>query len=824
VAPRLLHGDTITVAVDGCASASATVPVQAVPDSAPQVTRALDGEQSVDIAGARPGSIVDVFVDDVWAGSAVTPTDTARVHLRAPLRGKQTIFATCRFCDSITTGDSTFVHPRHPALFLRATTAGIRALHDDRWKTGRVQAIMPLDGGRALVGTESSGLWIAAPVAEAEPLSELWTDPADFGNPGTIPSGGVRCLARDVGSGRLFAGTSGALWYTDTTASDPLRTWVRLPGIFDDTRALLVLPNRNAIVAATGVGVRRAPLSPWPPAAAEGANDPGAPAFPFWSLAEGPDDSVVAYGVFTPGTNLRGTLFVGEWLNGGLGWVPAPITNPADPDANLLSLIAGATGLGALASAPSDRRHVYLAAQDAPADRWFPILHSGDGGRHWELPSHGPLEQLRENGDVNMGHQADRNLTIDVHPTKPATVLIGGCRDGLIASTDGAKTWDTGGYPDFGNHNGDPFHPDVLVMFFDQSDPSGNTVWVGSDGGLFRSADMGKSWDEAANRRLPTVMFDPAANHAASLSASPDRPDLLVGATQDNGFIYCRGGDERWEQVEGGDGQRAKFVTGDVALLDKFGDGKLHWFQWDGTDMVDRGTLDPPVAEASFFPDLVIRVPHPSYRDDGHLMVALAGSEAGPELFGLFDAKPGSGDSDRFAFKQIAVLAGAPTALGTWDGTTVLASFAGGDGTGRHQRVDTATGDVDDCATTVPKKRGAPRWMTFLSAADALAVDDSGLLRTDLQTWSALDNAPLPSTATRFLAFAVDPFPDPPTLYAGDRATLYASSDWGATWREVLGLPGQCVLSQVEYVAATTGERRLSLATWNWSAWVAALQ
>jgi hypothetical protein len=507
-----------------------------------------------------------------------------------------------------------------------------------------------------------------------------------------------------------------------------------------------------------------------------------------------------------------------------MAWKRTSLTNPADPDAALLQEIAGRAGLGALASAPSNRQHVYLAVQDAPADRWLPILHSGDGGLHWTVPSHGPLERLREGGDVNMGHQVDRNLAISVHPTRRSTILIGGCRDGLIASTDGGATWDTAGYPDFGNHNGDPFHPDVLVMFFDESDPSGNTVWVGSDGGVFRSTDMGKSWDESFNTLLPTVMLDPAGNFAASLSASPAKPDLLVGATQDNGFIYCRGRGQRWEQVEGGDGWRAKFVTGDVALLDDWHDGTVHWFIWNGTDLNDKGTLEPPGAQPRVFPNLLVRVPRPRHEDDG-LMVAVASSEDRNELFGLFDTKPGSGDNDRFNWKQIAVLGSPPSGLGTWDGTTIVASSVDSNRNGQYHHINTVTGDIDDCATTVPASRGAPRWITFIGETTAAAIDDAGLVRTDdLQTWRELPNAPLPSGATRFAAFAIDPFPDPPMLYAGDAQMLYSSNDWGTTWSKVRGLPSYCTLSQVEYLAADNGARRLNLATWNWSAWVAPLQ
>src|SRR5262249_38840025 len=154
---------------------------------------------------------------------------------------------------------------------------------------------------------------------------------------------------------------------------------------------------------------------------------------------------------------------------------------------------------------------------------------------------------------LDMGYQTDRNLALAAHPTQRDTVLAAGRRNGVLGSTDGAKTWDAARWPS----KGMDFPGDVLCVLFGPGDPPGNTLWAGSDGGAFRSADVGVNWDSTGNAGFPTLMFDAHGTSAApSLSANPANPDVLVGGLQDNGLVYCGGVDKPWVSIIGGDGFR----------------------------------------------------------------------------------------------------------------------------------------------------------------------------------------------------------------------------------------------------------------------------
>jgi hypothetical protein len=70
-------------------------------------------------------------------------------------------------------------------------------------------------------------------------------------------------------------------------------------------------------------------------------------------------------------------------------------------------------------------------------------------------------------------------------------------------------------------------------------------VYVGNDGGLFKSPDGGKHW-QSLNKGLCITQFEYLAQH-------PGVDSWLLGGTQDNGTLRYEGG-EVWYQVAVGDG------------------------------------------------------------------------------------------------------------------------------------------------------------------------------------------------------------------------------------------------------------------------------
>lgn len=90
---------------------------------------------------------------------------------------------------------------------------------------------------------------------------------------------------------------------------------------------------------------------------------------------------------------------------------------------------------------------------------------------------------------------------------------------------------------------GDSIHPDQHFVTFEPGRPA--VVYVGNDGGLFRSPDSGNKWT-ALNKGLGITEFEYIAQHPTNLS-------WIIGGTQDNGTLRHRG-NLVWNQVAMGDG------------------------------------------------------------------------------------------------------------------------------------------------------------------------------------------------------------------------------------------------------------------------------
>jgi len=96
--------------------------------------------------------------------------------------------------------------------------------------------------------------------------------------------------------------------------------------------------------------------------------------------------------------------------------------------------------------------------------------------------------------------------------------------------------------------SGDSIHPDQHALAFEPGAPG--TVYAGSDGGLFRSANRGINWQHCNNGLVISEFEYLAQNFGASR--------WVIGGTQDNGTERWKGS-PTWEHVADGDG-------GDVAV------------------------------------------------------------------------------------------------------------------------------------------------------------------------------------------------------------------------------------------------------------------
>ncbi|MEO7794161.1 MAG: hypothetical protein ABIV06_05250 [Thermoanaerobaculia bacterium] len=137
------------------------------------------------------------------------------------------------------------------------------------------------------------------------------------------------------------------------------------------------------------------------------------------------------------------------------------------------------------------------------------------------------------------GGQCFYDIAIDVHPSNASILNVGGA-PALIAgrSIDGGATFTTNAQ----SANG--VHSDTHAIAIADSDPT--IVYLGCDGGIWRSGDSGITWTSLNNTDFHATQFQ-------SLALHPTDRQFLIGGTQDNGTQFLRP-DGTWLRADFGDG------------------------------------------------------------------------------------------------------------------------------------------------------------------------------------------------------------------------------------------------------------------------------
>src|SRR2546421_8361386 len=153
------------------------------------------------------------------------------------------------------------------------------------------------------------------------------------------------------------------------------------------------------------------------------------------------------------------------------------------------------------------------------------VLRSTDGGSHWTQITNGFC-----------GGQCFYDVAIAVAPNNASRLYIGG--DATIPF--GFSTNSGGVFTNIFTN----LHADTQAIAVALSQPS--TIYLGSDGGIFKSTDSGATWASLNNFTFSATQFNSIAVH-------PTDPNFTIGGTQDNGtdFYQANG---TWTQAAQGDG------------------------------------------------------------------------------------------------------------------------------------------------------------------------------------------------------------------------------------------------------------------------------
>jgi len=204
------------------------------------------------------------------------------------------------------------------------------------------------------------------------------------------------------------------------------------------------------------------------------------------------------------------------------------------PSSTLVDRLA----IGVTAANPA---YVYVLASDASTDAFYGLYRSTNSGTSFATQSTSPnLLGFNSTGSDATG-QGWYTLSIGVSPTSATTVFVGGVN--MWKSTDGGVNWTfnadwTGGSAPY-------VHADIHDIVFNPSNSA--KVYVGCDGGCFRSMNTGTNWFDFSSN-LAIAQIYRIGNSASSVN-------MIISGHQDNGTNEKTGASTTaFNYVNGGDG------------------------------------------------------------------------------------------------------------------------------------------------------------------------------------------------------------------------------------------------------------------------------
>ena len=373
--------------------------------------------------------------------------------------------------------------------------------------SGRITAVTPhpSDENTVYIGTAAGGIW------KTSNAGASWT--ALFDSVGTQPIGSIYIEPNDpqsiwVGTGDRNGVCGGYLSEGVFQSADGGATWTPKNGSGATAMALGIVntivrqPNNTNVLLAggferNGYGCGSGDNNALYRTADRGATWTRVLDLPIEDIVFVPNSST-AYATAVDAGVYKSIDGGATWTSIGTGIVP--------------------TSRMRLAIAPSDPNTIYVLTQDD-------LYRSSNAGVSWVKRHDAPCEG-----------QCLYNLALAVSPTNPNEVLVGSFQ--VQRSTDGGTT--------LAPINSDAWivHPDIHVLRY--SATNGNRLWVGSDGGLWRTDNGGTTFANMNSNLNITQFYD--------VTPDPNNVDIVYGGAQDNSSSRRTTSNE-WEMTaQTGDG------------------------------------------------------------------------------------------------------------------------------------------------------------------------------------------------------------------------------------------------------------------------------
>jgi PKD repeat protein len=391
---------------------------------------------------------------------------------------------------------------------------------------GRVNCVVfhPTDTNIIWIGAPSGGLWKSMDGGlswttntdnlPAIGVSDLVIHPT---NPDTMYLASSDGDAYDTYSLGVLKSTDGGKTWNTTGLN-----WNIVYG--RSIRSLIMHPNNPDILfAATSAGIYRTTNA--------GGN--------WTSVANGGFKEIM----FKPGNPnvLYASSYTGSWSAGGKFYRS---TNGGNSFSEISGNWSGKANRLSIGVTPADTNYVYIIASESPtssnANRhgYLGFYKSTDGGSSFsESPNSKNLLGWATNGSDSRG-QGWYDLDVVVSPLNKAEVYVGGVN--IWKTNDEGDSWSLNAHW-YGGGGAPWVHADIHDLRFHPLNPY--ALYVGSDGGIFRSLDNGSSYTDISQSLVISQIY--------RLGISATNKDLVMTGLQDNGSkLY----DASWTNVLGGDG------------------------------------------------------------------------------------------------------------------------------------------------------------------------------------------------------------------------------------------------------------------------------
>ncbi|MGE0568239.1 MAG: PKD domain-containing protein [Bacteroidia bacterium] len=376
---------------------------------------------------------------------------------------------------------------------------------------GRLQVVRtkPGDPNTIYVGTAAGGLWISTNGGTSYSTS---TDALESLGVSDIAIHPVNSNTIYISTGDKDAGDTYATGVLKSTDGGATFTQTGLLWTTDMKRRiyrLLIDPvNPNNLYVASSVGIYKSTDA--------GATWNQISTSYSYDMEFKPNDPNTIYAVGS-------SIFI-KSTNGGSSFTSVNLS--ASPNSNRL----------ALAVTPADNNRVYVLAS-AQNNGFGGLYESTNAGNSFTLKSSTPnIFDWSTNGSGS-GGQGWYDIDVAASPTNANVLIAGGVN--TWRSTNGGTTWSL--HTHWYGGGGKPYvHADLHSILF----VTGNTILLGTDGGVARTTNGGSSYTEINGNMNIAQIY--------KLGNSANLSDRIVTGHQDNGTNLLTG--SNWNEIYGGDG------------------------------------------------------------------------------------------------------------------------------------------------------------------------------------------------------------------------------------------------------------------------------